>query len=73
MSYLTASWAVRKGPEKKTSIRRGMGFFPQTQVLKDLSNSPQATEYIPLFTPIRKKERAQKESPLRFCELSNGL
>jgi len=27
---------VRKGQEKRTSIRRGVGFLPQTQVLKDL-------------------------------------
>jgi len=36
MSYLSASCAVRKGPEKKTSFRRGMGFLPQTHVLKNL-------------------------------------
>jgi len=29
MSYLSTSQTVRKGPEKKTSIRRGMEFLPQ--------------------------------------------
>jgi len=56
-SYLNASWAVRKGPEKKTSIRRGMGFLPQTQVLKDLFND---------VRPVKKADDAQVSQSRRW-------